>query len=288
MSRELALLPPRTQMWPELDDSSDVCGFRGIDAVEMAAAMWPSSPSGEPQTELRLPGRGHEAGCDCAGCTHGPAGSNVDRTLTLSGTEKFEGPALRRNTALPLAPDDAGLEREFWVRVRVDGYGSAAKWWRTRYAQLALPLDPPATSEDGIALRLPLRRSSALVIAPGVLTVKWSSAPTGETDEQVLEHVDDCPCDECEAFRALFSPESDEDDVAAEDRVITGFSARSKGRMMRYIASVDWASIREPNERLVGITLTYPGGDWRRWAPTPSSVLSHLTAFCKRFERATG
>jgi hypothetical protein len=79
----------------------------------------------------------------------------------------------------------------------------------------------------------------------------------------------------------------DGDDDEDGKAVIRGFSAKSKGRMMRLVASVSWGELRRPGERLVMLTLSYPGA-WRRWCPDPATAIAHLDAFAKRFERATG
>lgn len=57
--------------------------------------------------------------------------------------------------------------------------------------------------------------------------------------------------------------------------------------MMSYIAAVDWASQRHPDENLLFLDLTYPE-NWRECAPTPDAVQAHFKTFAQRFKRATG
>lgn len=79
----------------------------------------------------------------------------------------------------------------------------------------------------------------------------------------------------------------DEDDGAELAGIVRTFSRASKRRLGRAIASVDWADVIEPGDRLALVTLTYHG-DWRKACPTPETAYKHLRALAKRFNRATG
>ncbi len=148
--------------------------------------------------------------------------------------------------------------------------------------------DDPAIFVNGLTAK----RRAALVIAPGLLRVKWAN--TGPAGDDLCglgcaccAHEPECGCDRCiddeteNTMNDLFNETDNSEGVIRE------FSARSKGRMMCYIASVDWAGLRYADERLVMLTWTYPG-DWRDVAPTPQVAVEHLNSMAKKFKRDTG
>lgn len=73
---------------------------------------------------------------------------------------------------------------------------------------------------------------------------------------------------------------------------VTVFSARSRRNMLLAYASVDWsgfvAASGEGDRLAAMVTLTYPGGDWARWAPDGATVKRHLRAFRSALERKLG
>lgn len=74
----------------------------------------------------------------------------------------------------------------------------------------------------------------------------------------------------------------------AEDvRRITGWSRRSRARMVATMAELDLAPLLMQEDEPAMVTLTYPG-DWETVAPNGPAVKAHLRAFFKRFERAWG
>ncbi len=75
-----------------------------------------------------------------------------------------------------------------------------------------------------------------------------------------------------------------EPDVAG---IVRTFSPASKRRLGRAIASVDWADVIKPGDRLALVTLTYPAA-WQSCCPTPDAAYAHVRALAKRFARATG
>lgn len=77
------------------------------------------------------------------------------------------------------------------------------------------------------------------------------------------------------------------DDEATDPRMITGWSRKSRARMIATLAELDYSPIMGTSERPAMITLTYPG-DWLAVAPDGETVKKHLTAFFKRFSRAWG
>jgi hypothetical protein len=144
-------------------------------------------------------------------------------------------------------------------------------------------------------LELTERRFGYLEITPGTLRVRWSRHPAeGDPDRGI--HGADCDCDHCRAFvNAGTCPVCDApgglcdecgDSVPAV-RVISDFSAKAKLRMMSYIAAVDWASQRYPDENLLFLDLTYPD-NWSECVPTPADAQAQFKTLCQRFKRATG
>lgn len=90
---------------------------------------------------------------------------------------------------------------------------------------------------------------------------------------------------------------SDDDDE--QGRVITGFSKASRLRMMRRLASLDWAPVVASEDAIFDATGTFCAGlpcmvtltlpaDWLRWAPTARMFKRQLAAFLRRWDRAVG
>ncbi|MFI1840439.1 hypothetical protein [Streptomyces olivaceoviridis] len=70
-------------------------------------------------------------------------------------------------------------------------------------------------------------------------------------------------------------------------RTVTEWSRKSRARMTRRLAELDYGPMLRTGLRLPMTTLTYPG-DWETVAPTGKVVKEHLKAYRKRFERAWG
>lgn len=71
-------------------------------------------------------------------------------------------------------------------------------------------------------------------------------------------------------------------------REITGWSAKSRARMVERLCDLDYAPLFGDRSRLLAmLTLTYPG-DWFTVAPDGKTVKKHMKAFRKRYERAYG
>lgn len=68
---------------------------------------------------------------------------------------------------------------------------------------------------------------------------------------------------------------------------ISGWSAKSRARMVSRLAELDYAPMFVQGDFPAMVTLTYPG-DWETVAPNGAVVKGHLTSFFKRFERAWG
>ena len=70
-------------------------------------------------------------------------------------------------------------------------------------------------------------------------------------------------------------------------RVIVHWSAKSRTRMHKAFASVDWTALRDPETPLAMVTLTYPG-QWEGLVPSGKVAKRHLSAFRLRYGRAVG
>ena len=70
-------------------------------------------------------------------------------------------------------------------------------------------------------------------------------------------------------------------------REVKDWSRRSRARMTRRLAELDWTPLISGNSVPAMVTLTYPG-DWLTVAPDGKTVKKQLRAFLWRFERAWG
>ena len=166
----------------------------------------------------------------------------------------------------------------------LDNIDSAVNYTSERFALKRWERSPEGAAFVDEILALVPRRRASIVIAPGLITVRVASGD--ESEPPVPVHPEDCECDECEEQRIDEMADLEDYDDELASGIVRGFSNRARGRMMRYVASVDWIEASEPGERLGMITLTYPS-DWQTVAPDPEASISHLDALAKRFERAT-
>jgi hypothetical protein len=70
-------------------------------------------------------------------------------------------------------------------------------------------------------------------------------------------------------------------------RQVEGWSRKSRARMVRTLAQLDWTPMYADDRPAVMLTLTYPG-DWLTVAPTGKAVKKHLEAFYARWQRRWG
>lgn len=76
-------------------------------------------------------------------------------------------------------------------------------------------------------------------------------------------------------------------DYAGTPRQVTGWSRKSRARMIARLAELDWAPMMDRPEVPAMVTLTYPG-NWGELVPDAEVAHAHLTAFFKRYSRAWG
>ena len=122
-------------------------------------------------------------------------------------------------------------------------------------------------------------------IAPGAVAVSWPDVARAErTAERGQEADRKRISEDARDFNRRggeFAPDPE------PTRVITEWSAKSRSRMTRTLAELDYGPLLRLALRLPMTTLTYPG-DWLLVAPTGKAVKAHLTTWQKRFERAWG
>lgn len=78
----------------------------------------------------------------------------------------------------------------------------------------------------------------------------------------------------------------DQEDTPGPAR-ITGWSRKSRARMVRTLIALDYAPMFTTGEAPAMLTLTYPG-DWLAVAPDAATCAGHVKALGKRFRRAWG
>ncbi len=65
---------------------------------------------------------------------------------------------------------------------------------------------------------------------------------------------------------------------------LSGLSAKSRRRLLRMIAEIDWDALKESGTRVFFVTLTYP----EVWPENPATCKAHLRSLLKRLERRFG
>lgn len=128
-------------------------------------------------------------------------------------------------------------------------------------------------------------------VAPGLIRL---TAPDLNRREKTLNRAADQPGmtltnDDDQARMDAHRAELEGLGVLGDDdpRMITGWSRRSRARMVSSMAELDLAPLLMGGDDPAMITLTYPG-DWEVVAPDGEAVKAHLQAFFKRFARAWG
>jgi hypothetical protein len=123
-----------------------------------------------------------------------------------------------------------------------------------------------------------------IVIGPGVVSLE---APDASKRERALErerHRQEVDAHLLGSWLAATGQLPDDPDPTRE---ITDWSAKSRSRMIRRLAELDWAPILDGSGIPGMSTLTYPG-DWYIVAPDGKTSKGHLLMLFKRFERAWG
>src|SRR5262249_47414679 len=112
-----------------------------------------------------------------------------------------------------------------------------------------------------------------IAIAPGVLALERPDLARLERRiERQTEHrarlIDQ---------RAIYLAEHGEPSPPGRGRHITSWSAKSRGRMTRRLAELDWTPLTSSGRLPAMVTLTYPG-DWLPVAPDAAAMMAHIKA----------
>lgn len=120
-----------------------------------------------------------------------------------------------------------------------------------------------------------------IVIGPGVVAFgSHDPARAARTEERATQR----------RIRGdhLVQVDTDDDSEGSPGRQIGAWSARSRARMVRRLAELDYSPLFADRDRLPAmLTLTMPG-EWLPVAADGATFKGHLKAFRKRFERAWG
>lgn len=123
-----------------------------------------------------------------------------------------------------------------------------------------------------------------IVIAPGVIALE---RPDLARRERAAEKAIKAHAMDVEMLAARIAAGNDDQDDESTTVQITGWSARSRARMIRRLAEIDWSPMLDAGQLPAMVTFTYPG-KWEEVAPTGEATKKHLISFYKRYARAWG
>jgi hypothetical protein len=123
-----------------------------------------------------------------------------------------------------------------------------------------------------------------LTIAPGVVSIAW---PDVARRERTAERQQAAAREAASALGRYWAEYVGDPADPEPTRTVTEWSRKSRSRMTRRLAELDYTPLLRMGLRLPMTTLTYPG-EWEVVAPTGKAVKRHLDQFRKRFERAWG
>jgi hypothetical protein len=123
-----------------------------------------------------------------------------------------------------------------------------------------------------------------IVIAPGVIALE---RPDPARKERAAERALRRHAIDVELLAARIAAGDDDQDDEPTTEQITGWSRRSRARMIRRVAEIDWAPMLGVDLLPAMVTFTY-SGKWEVVAATGEAVKKHLLLFYKRFARAWG
>lgn len=123
-----------------------------------------------------------------------------------------------------------------------------------------------------------------VVIGPGVIAL---AAPDLARRERAAERAITRRRAQVGALAAYLSARGAFPVPPSPSREITGWSRKSRARMVRRLAEIDWSPLIGPGRVPAMITLTYPR-DWQTVAPNGQAVKAHLRALKMRWQRAWG
>ncbi|MPY95451.1 MAG: hypothetical protein GEV08_21065, partial [Acidimicrobiia bacterium] len=177
--------------------------------------------------------------------------------------------------------------------------------------ELAAALFEPTEGQRWRAEEEQARLSWRLDVSPGVLRLRQVrpgtpvklKATSNAVERLFYGAVGAVPADEATVRVSDAGDEQDVLDLGGDldepVRRTEFWSPRSRLRMMRRLASLDWRPVIASEDELFDatgrfvagvaglVTLTYPGA-WERWAPDARTVKRHLERFIGRWDRAIG
>jgi hypothetical protein len=123
-----------------------------------------------------------------------------------------------------------------------------------------------------------------LSIAPGVVAVGW---PDIARRERTAERAAETAHKMAEALGRYWAEYVGDPAEMEPTRTVTAWSSKSRSRMVRTLAELDYTPLLRMDLALPMTTLTYPG-DWLPVAPTGKAVKEHMDKWRKAFARAWG
>jgi hypothetical protein len=123
-----------------------------------------------------------------------------------------------------------------------------------------------------------------LTIGPGVLALNW---PDVARRERTAERAEEGRRRLIDQVAAHLADGGEMPEDPEPSRVVSGWSAKSRSRMVRVLAELDYGPLLGLGCRLPMTTLTYPG-DWLTVAASGKEVKRHMAAFWRRWLRAWG
>uniref|UniRef100_A0AAU1M5Q6 Replication initiation protein n=1 Tax=Streptomyces sp. NBC_00148 TaxID=2903626 RepID=A0AAU1M5Q6_9ACTN len=123
-----------------------------------------------------------------------------------------------------------------------------------------------------------------LVVAPGVVSLGWPDVARRERTAERAQEAARKAVSDLARYLAEYVGDPAETEPT---RTVQVWSAKSRARMTRTLAELDYEPLLRMGLRLPMTTLTYPG-DWLVVAPTGKAVKKHMTVFYRRFGRAWG
>ncbi|NAS27512.1 hypothetical protein GT755_38325 [Herbidospora sp. NEAU-GS84] len=121
-----------------------------------------------------------------------------------------------------------------------------------------------------------------IIIAAGAFAIEWPDLARKDRTHERTEKRRQAAVD----MAATYIAAGEELPERIPIREITGWSRKSRARMVRALCEIDYRPMLSDRTRIPAmVTLTYPG-DWLTVAPDGKTVKRHLAAFRRRYEKA--
>jgi hypothetical protein len=144
-------------------------------------------------------------------------------------------------------------------------------------AAAMFPADAPWSGREGPVWRV--------IVSPGAVSIESKDYARAERTQERWVKAHAAMVDQL-AQRLAETGEFPE--APTPTREITGWSRKSRARMVRTLCELDYVPLFTDSTRLLAmVTLTYPGA-WEVVAPDGAAVKAHLDQLRKRYQRAWG